>query len=400
MNKKGFTLIELLAVIVILAIIALIATPIVLNIINDAKEESGLRSAEFYLKSLELSIAQAVLDGQNIEDGTYNIMPNGNLCLENYQENNKQVVCNDSGDGNPNNNELIVEVKGKVPASGTIAIQNGQVGDISLTLDNKIIEKNSKEELVYQIEKTLNNICEYKSGPKGERSSKYECKVDPNKKPYTFYILSYLDKDGKIITDKTNAVSVNLIMDSNIRIGGEAVKESTPSENQKGLVSWINSTDGNLAPYDGENCYNEEGCVTNDKGPITAMNYLQASTKDWTNVNELKINKFESCYQEDCYNSSMSQPYNMYSRMPYYSELWDYLRPENIWLIDYLDGTNDETFGINGRTTSVSGVDGYWTLTSNFDYPYGAWYVSTGAYVTNNSVADYTGVRPVINLKF
>ena len=45
MHKKGFTLIELLAVIVILAIIALIATPIVLNIINDAKEESELRSA-------------------------------------------------------------------------------------------------------------------------------------------------------------------------------------------------------------------------------------------------------------------------------------------------------------------------------------------------------------------
>ena len=35
MNKKGFTLIELLAVIVILAVIALIATPAVLNIIED-----------------------------------------------------------------------------------------------------------------------------------------------------------------------------------------------------------------------------------------------------------------------------------------------------------------------------------------------------------------------------
>ena len=35
--KKGFTLIELLAVIVILAIIALIATPIVIDIINDTK---------------------------------------------------------------------------------------------------------------------------------------------------------------------------------------------------------------------------------------------------------------------------------------------------------------------------------------------------------------------------
>ena len=38
MKKKGFTLIELLAVIVILAVIALIATPLVLNTVNDAKD--------------------------------------------------------------------------------------------------------------------------------------------------------------------------------------------------------------------------------------------------------------------------------------------------------------------------------------------------------------------------
>ena len=40
MKKKGFTLIELLAVIVILAVIALIATPLVLNTVNDAKDGS------------------------------------------------------------------------------------------------------------------------------------------------------------------------------------------------------------------------------------------------------------------------------------------------------------------------------------------------------------------------
>ena len=38
MKKKGFTLIELLAVIVILAIIALIATPIILGIIDDTRK--------------------------------------------------------------------------------------------------------------------------------------------------------------------------------------------------------------------------------------------------------------------------------------------------------------------------------------------------------------------------
>ena len=53
--KKGFTLIELLAVIVILAIIALIATPIILGIINDAREEAEERTAELVASSVELA---------------------------------------------------------------------------------------------------------------------------------------------------------------------------------------------------------------------------------------------------------------------------------------------------------------------------------------------------------
>jgi len=64
--KKGFTLIELLAVIVILAIIALIATPIVLNIIEESKKNTTLRSAEMYLDAVELSVSSSILKGQNI----------------------------------------------------------------------------------------------------------------------------------------------------------------------------------------------------------------------------------------------------------------------------------------------------------------------------------------------
>ena len=56
MNRnKGFTLIELLAVIVILAIIALIATPIVLGIINDSKESSRKISASYIVNAVEQS---------------------------------------------------------------------------------------------------------------------------------------------------------------------------------------------------------------------------------------------------------------------------------------------------------------------------------------------------------
>ena len=56
--KRGFTLIELLAVIVILAIIALIATPIILGIINDARTEAKERSAELVVTGVEYAVTQ------------------------------------------------------------------------------------------------------------------------------------------------------------------------------------------------------------------------------------------------------------------------------------------------------------------------------------------------------
>ena len=64
LTTLAFTLIELLAVIVILAIIALIATPIILGIIKDTKEESNKRSVEMYAKAVENAITKYQLDGK------------------------------------------------------------------------------------------------------------------------------------------------------------------------------------------------------------------------------------------------------------------------------------------------------------------------------------------------
>lgn len=61
MKNKGFTLIELLAVIVILAIIALIATPIIIGIINDARAEAKIRSAEAVIHAVETSYLTQVM---------------------------------------------------------------------------------------------------------------------------------------------------------------------------------------------------------------------------------------------------------------------------------------------------------------------------------------------------
>lgn len=64
-SNKGFTLIELLAVIVILSIIALIATPMVLNTIDDARKGAAQSSAYTYIKEVETKIALNMMNGSN-----------------------------------------------------------------------------------------------------------------------------------------------------------------------------------------------------------------------------------------------------------------------------------------------------------------------------------------------
>ena len=62
MNQKGFTLVELLAVIIILAIIAVIATPIILNTIENAREGAARDSAVGVINAARETYAEAQLN--------------------------------------------------------------------------------------------------------------------------------------------------------------------------------------------------------------------------------------------------------------------------------------------------------------------------------------------------
>ena len=68
--KRGFTLIELLAVIVILAIISLIAVPIVINIISDAKKSSQEESFNLYAKAIENGVVTYLLKHPTVNPET------------------------------------------------------------------------------------------------------------------------------------------------------------------------------------------------------------------------------------------------------------------------------------------------------------------------------------------
>ena len=115
-NKKGFTLIELLAVIVVLAIIALIATPIVMNTIKNAKKGAAERTADNYIKQVETTIAEKKLENNPLADGPYTIDDNGNLT------------------GNGLTESVTIDMNGNKPSEGTVTISNGGVSQLETTM--------------------------------------------------------------------------------------------------------------------------------------------------------------------------------------------------------------------------------------------------------------------------
>ena len=113
MKNKGFTLIELLAVIVILAIIALIATPMILGVIDTAKRGSAESSTLGYVEAVEKSSLIAVIDeGNAFADGEYDV--DG----KNLKQSGTTVYT--------------IDYKGDT-ATGTLKIEGGQVTEAKLT---------------------------------------------------------------------------------------------------------------------------------------------------------------------------------------------------------------------------------------------------------------------------
>lgn len=109
-DKKGFTLIELLAVIVILAVIALIATPIILNVIDNAKQGSFKDSAYGILEAVDFFVLNYNID--NNEESNFS-----EIIIE-YIDGIETITI----DGIISEKHL--EYKGSKPKTGKIVVTN------------------------------------------------------------------------------------------------------------------------------------------------------------------------------------------------------------------------------------------------------------------------------------
>jgi hypothetical protein len=207
--------------------------------------------------------------------------------------------------------------------------------------------------------------------------------------------------------------TINLIMDRNIYYDGTSGSET--SSTNTGLVAWMSDSNYGCGS-DGDYC------ATNDKGPITAMDYLYNATKDWTNIPNIEMNYTDEGNTGDYgYGTIVTtdnitkitkkdgtavtvltdqEGYsNLKARMPFKSEVAD-SNGSNNYLYENLDGSNWLGSGTQ-PTNTINAPYGYWTLSSRAGDSDGAWYVYSCGYVDYSRVCGggFSGVRPVINLK-
>jgi len=249
-----------------------------------------------------------------------------------------------------------------------------------LSYNDGIIYLNSKKTVFCNVYFDDTSICKIASDStkvKGEYGAKYNCKVDPNKPEYTFYLLDN-NEDG----------TSDLIMNANINASGETVIPGVTTDT--GLIKWYADERKNI------------------HGPVTAMEYLHNATKSWSNVEPINYTYNDSKYQSftsingvatitkgDSAGTQVtigSETEPIRSRMPIYSE-----SDASITEVAFKNDTNAYLY----ENISSSKPNGYWTLSSCADGSFDAWAVIFGGGVYEDYVdfADSFGVRPVITVK-
>lgn len=399
MSKDGFTLIELLAVIVITTLLVAIVSISVNSIITDYEENLS----DVQIKTIEEAANLYYLkEGikESYKNRSFKLCINLSYLIENdyiEDESIKSIYDNEELNGSV---EIIHESE-----QYTYKYKENSCNYEYEALDTICTA-------VTEDTKTTGNIPEGNYLPGDE----YICKVKKNTE-YHFFVIS------------TEGDNVSLIMDRNINSDGTPTHK-TIGESQKGdnggiynLVEWTSKID-----YADDTIYGDNG--NNNKGPITAMNYLHNATKDWDNIPNIYINysdenivydtqeKGQTGYEgietiEDITTITSKDGYtkttfkNLKARMPKYNEIHGPNKcltvPENngqygscpLWLSNYL-GISEHVSGEGLQ--NIIDMEGYWIISSAGGYLHSATYVRFKGYVTDNRIVIPIGVRPVITI--
>ena len=339
--KKGFTLIELLAVIVILAIIALIATPIILGIIEDARKGSIEASANGYIDAVEYNSARSELKGNEISDGIYNI------------------------------NDLDIDVDGEKPAYGEVTIEKGKVENATFVINGYTVnydgtkarvEGNAPTYKVYE-----NGTAVYYDPVLGEECKEADAISTTGTKTGCMKFYTFND-EGKY-SDK-----VNMILDHN----------TTP------LVAW-NSLGTNTEMKEVKEALENDTSNWKDKKTVRLITADEVAKITGNATFNSKISTTSEYFYFETNTSTIP---NSYSNI--YSWLYEYTHSCASYGCNIAD-ENKYEYSTEGL---INYIYGSWTSTPVAGSTYYTWIVDRCGRLDDHNVGDwqYYGVRPVITI--
>lgn len=363
MKNKGFTLIELLAVIVILAIIALIATPIVLNVIDAAKEETNKRSVEMYAKAVKNAIAQ------------YQLV-----------ENKMPLTYDDIDEYLKYDGPKITVEEFEIYEDGSIFLDGIKIKDENLELSYGKRKGYKNGDIVF-IDITTGSGCTNYHTDNSKTGYNGINRTGNQTSCLKFY--AFLD-DG---SDK-----ISLLLDHNTT-AVKAWKTSTLESNVGGPQDVLNQlivdTSGWNVPDISEN-YNYRGTDRpytidyinkNAKARlITAQEIAKITTAEnklnWKEENSMAWYKLDGA--KGPFSNWQGQVANSTNKSEFY------------WLFDRISRCLEYGCLNESDTTTY----GYWTSSAHSGSASYAWGIIFGGEITSNEVdeATYFGVRPVINI--
>ena len=134
MKEKGFTLVELLAVIVILAVISLIATPMVLGVIEKSKKSAAIESVNGIMDAAEKNMIESMLNGES--KTRYDLSNDTSLSYKGEKPESGILLIDDKGK---------MSIKAKINGYCVLKTYNGTTPTI---VDDSICEGNYKETIL------------------------------------------------------------------------------------------------------------------------------------------------------------------------------------------------------------------------------------------------------------
>ena len=339
MKRKGFTLIELLAVIVILAIIALIATPMILGVIEKARKGASEQSALGYIDAVEKQVAINQVKNENlINDGTYNVPMTG------------------------------ITVKGESPTQGWLKIEKGMVTNYSFVIGKYVITKGSET-------------------VKGDKPTKSDEEVTKTYPVYSNGTAVYYNPETNSKCNQSEAVST-----TGTKTG--CMKWYTFNDEGENASTVNMILDHNTTA---KVVYNSTNVNTEPKEVITA---LTSDTSTWNNnlnvrlITADEVAKITGNMNFNCL-TSVSDDWFYLDSNSHTQVATSQNKSKYAWLFDYTN--NCISYGCNIEDSSNYG---YWTGTSVFNSDSRVWYIVRNGYMNYLDAKhdDNRGIRPVITI--